>query len=195
MSNHIKPYLSYSQYTCFLQSPEEYKRRYIDGVKYTSKYMEFGKMIAEISENRKKENPNTNEKLALELLPVFEETEKKLEAVWNGVPLLGYLDGYNKGEIIEIKTGTQPWTQKRVDEHEQLDFYAIMLKETEKIKIEDIKIKLIWLETMVDVDGTIFLTGKKEQFETKRTLRNEIYLAPKVKKVWKGIDELIKSII
>jgi len=195
MSNHIKPYLSFSQYTCILKSKEEYKKRYIEGISFTSKYMDFGKMIAEISENREKENPNNNEKMALQLLPIFEETEKKLTATWHGIPLLGYLDGYNNGEIIEIKTGTQPWTKKRVDKHEQLDFYAIMLKETEDIKIEDIKIKLIWLQTMVDVDGSIFLTGKKEEYETRRTLKNELYIYPKIKKAWNDIDELIKSLL
>jgi hypothetical protein len=38
--------------------------------------MDFGKMIAEISENREKENTNSNEKMAIKLLPTFEETEK-----------------------------------------------------------------------------------------------------------------------
>ena len=78
MTNHIKPYLSYSQYTCFLQSPEEYKKRYIDNISFSNKYMDFGKMIAEISDNRNKENPNQNELMALSLLPEFEETEKKI---------------------------------------------------------------------------------------------------------------------
>jgi hypothetical protein len=45
------------------------------------------------------------------------------------VPILCFLDKYKTdGAIGEFKTGLQPWTQARVQKHDQLPFYGVGLK-------------------------------------------------------------------
>ena len=39
-------YLSYSQYSTFLRSKQEYIDSYVNGIKRQNKYMDFGKLIA-----------------------------------------------------------------------------------------------------------------------------------------------------
>jgi hypothetical protein len=118
----IKNYLSYSQYTCFLQSPNEYKKRYIDGIRLNNKYLDFGKLAHEQFEKEETEDCK----------------ELKVECDFYGIPLLGYLDGFNekKKRIKEHKTGKSKWTQKMVDSSEQLTFYAIMVSRKFNIKID-----------------------------------------------------------
>ena len=189
----IKSYLSYSQYSTFLASKKSYINTYILGNKFDNKYLRFGKMIADVLENRDKKNKNDNEEWAIELLETPEHSELELLEEFNKIPLFGKLDGYNESTktIKEYKTGKIPWTQAKADKHEQLTFYAIMISKRYKIKIEDIKIELDWLETIEDVDGEMLLTGLKKTFKTKRTNKDLIRIYPKIKRVWKGIEELV----
>lgn len=192
----LKSYLSYSQYSTYLASPRQYQKIYLDGVRLDNKYLDFGKMIADVLENREKEK-NENERIACELLEKPEQSELELLVDFYKIPLFGKLDGFNKSknEIVEYKTGKIEWTQKKVDEHEQLTFYAIMINKKFKIKFEDIKIKLVWLETMEDTDGTMFLTGSKKEFETKRSQKDILKIYSKIKKAWIGIGKLTNDYI
>jgi len=178
---HIKPYLSYSQYSCFLISPNEYKKRYVDGIKLNNKYLDFGKLAHEQFEKEETEDSK----------------ELKVECNFYGIPLMGYLDGFNEVEkrIKEHKTGKTKWTQKTVDSSEQLTFYAIMASRQFNIKIDELTIILDWYPTLEDTDKTMMFTGEKYSFTTRRTLKDEIKIYPKIKKVWNGIDELINSLI
>jgi len=189
----IKKYLSFSQYSTFLSSPKQYQKLYLDGFKLKTKYLDFGKKIADTLESREQEDYNTA--TALKLISKKEHQELELLVDFYKIPLFGKLDGYENGTIYEYKTGKNAWTQKKVDNHEQLTFYAIMVSKHFKIKVEDIKIKLIWLETIEDTDGSIMLTGRKEEFQTKRTNKDLIKIYPKIKKVWIGIETLINEYI
>jgi hypothetical protein len=91
-----------------------------------------------------------------------------------GVPILAYLDKYitRNGAIQEYKTGLQPWTQARVQKHDQLPFYGVALKWSGK-RLPDYA-DLHWIETAEtqkehvdfwrDGDKIIKATGKIKTF-------------------------------
>lgn len=193
----LKQYLSYSQYSTFLQSKETYIKRYIDGVKLNSPYLDFGKLIAEHLEDRNKESANEDISIARRILIEPKEREKEIRQDFYKIPLYGKLDGFDPDtkKITEYKTGIRPWKQSEVDKAEQITFYAILISLEYKIPIETVPIELIWLETFRDIDDTIHLSGHHRTYHTKRTQKDIINIYPKIKKVWKGIEELINSII
>ena len=130
-------------------------------------------------------------------MPPVKEREKEFLVDFEGIPLLGKLDGFSLKEdlavIDEYKTGKHPWTQNKVDSHEQLTFYAIMVWKKLGIPLEQIYIRLHWLETCEDLDGSIFLTGRVEHFQTMRTMSDIIKIYPKIKKAWVGIEKLVDN--
>ncbi len=119
-----KGHLSWSAISCWLTNPERFRREYFENAeKLDTKYLRFGKGIAELIENGKHK----------ELLPdlvVYEKPEFEIRVEVAGVPILGYLDGYNPSNNTfgEYKTGKHPWTQAKVQKHDQLTLYATMLK-------------------------------------------------------------------
>lgn len=110
-------YLSYSQCMMWLQNPARYRSEYFEGQdKLDTKYLRFGKGSAQARERR-------------DLKP-GEITELKVEVNIKGVPVLSYIDLYDGNRHIfeEDKTGKVAWTQSRVQKHEQLPFYATVLR-------------------------------------------------------------------
>lgn len=59
--------------------------------------------------------------------------EEKREAHYGDIPIKGYLDGNRYGEVLEVKTGSQLWTQERADNHGQIFFYDILKNLTDGI--------------------------------------------------------------
>jgi len=179
----LKDYISFSQYDAFNKG--KYEEYYLLGVELKNKYLDFGKDVHE----------NKIESLGI---PKPEIKEKELKIEFNGIPILAYIDGLSiKDEVVidEYKTSVNPWTQKKVDEHEQLDFYAIAVSQELKIPIESIKIRLWWIETYIDTDGNLKLSGRVEKFETKRTNLNVLKIYPKIKKAWIGIEKIVDNYI
>lgn len=90
------------------------------------------------------------------------------------VPILAFLDKYvnRNGAIQEYKTGLAPWTQARVQKHDQLPFYGVALKWSGK-RLPDYA-DLHWIETREttkehvdfwrDGDKIISATGKIKTF-------------------------------
>ncbi len=191
----IKDYLSFSQFSLFKLSPERYKRVYIDGIRMKSKYMDFGSKIATALETAVAKD--SDDKLAIKLLPKAQEHEREFLVKFEGIPLFGKLDGFTKkNELIidEHKTGKNKWTQVMVNNSEQLTFYAIMVSKFYSTPIESIRIRLHWIETFEDTDGAIHLTGQMLTFETRRTMRDLLNIYPEIKKVWEGIEQLIDNL-
>ncbi len=125
-----KPHISWSQLSCWLQNPTRYRREYFeDGKKLDSKYLTLGKNIATLIENGQ-------HKTLLPDLLCYDTPEHEIKCLVDGVPILSYLDSYNKVATIdtpanvfrEYKTGKIPWDRARVQKHDQLVFYATALK-------------------------------------------------------------------
>lgn len=182
----LSPYLSYSQYIAY--NTGQYVKRYIYEEKLEGIYLEFGKDVA------------TKLQVGFDTFGIKDipkEREKKLECVYQEIPLLGYADGFSQEKdciiIDEYKTSVNKWTQAMTDKTEQLTFYAIMSMVMFKVPLDKIRLRLYWLETYKDFDGSINLSGKVVKFETKRTTSDVIKIYPKMKKAWVGIADLCKA--
>jgi hypothetical protein len=119
-----KVHLSWTQMNTWMTNPERYKREtFYGGAKLDTKFLRFGKGIAELIEKGEH----------TELLPdlvVYDTPEHEIRCEVAGIPCLSYLDSWDSttGNFREYKTGTVPWTQSKVQKHDQLVFYATMLK-------------------------------------------------------------------
>jgi len=163
-----KPHLSWSQMNCWITSKARFRREYFEcGKKMDTKYLRFGKGIAELIESGKYK----------ELLPdleVYEVSEFEIRTMICGVPILSYIDDYDPVNNVfrEKKTGKIPWTQARVIKHGQLTFYATALKHSIGKMPE--YCHLDWIETKegsIEVDDfwrenekVLQITGKIKSF-------------------------------
>jgi len=126
-----KPHLSWSQMSCWLSNPNRYRKEYFEsGEKLDTKFLRFGKNIAELIETGQHKD-------LLPDLETYDSPEYKIEArIMHIVPCLSFIDTYNAvaTDIVpanvfrEYKTGKIPWTKAKVQKHDQLVFYATMLK-------------------------------------------------------------------
>lgn len=143
-----KTHLSWSQMTCWISNKDRYRREYFEaGAKLDTKYLRFGKGIAELIEKG----------LHTTLLPdlvVYKEPEYEIKTNVLGVPILSYLDSYDPTDNVfrEYKTGKIPWTKAKVLKHGQLVFYAVALKHSVGKAPE--YCDLDWIET-TDVRGEV----------------------------------------
>jgi len=163
-----KTYLSWSAMSCWISSPGRFRREYFEsGKKLDTRYLRFGKGIAELIETGKYK----------ELLPeleVYEVSEFEIRTEVCGVPILSYIDDYDPVNNVfrEKKTGKIPWTQAKVIKHGQLIFYATALKHSCG-KIPEY-CHLDWIETKegsIEVDDfwrenekIVQVTGKIKSF-------------------------------
>ncbi len=166
-----KNYLSYSAAMLWLKTPDLYRRRYYLNEKPEDNvFMGFGKRIAEVLESRDfKDHPSLKD------IPFYPISEHKLEVEIGGVPVMGFLDLYEPttfsfGEIktgIVSKTNGPPWDKVKVQAHEQLPWYSLMIK-TAYGKVNN-KCKLIWIPTRFkDVEdqlGSRKMTGQGKELE------------------------------
>lgn len=119
-----KRYLSWSQLEIYRSNPERYKREYFEkGKRLDTKYLRFGKSIAQQIENGTIKN-------ILPDLAVYKHCEYELINTVRDIPLLSFIDTYSEKENIfrEFKTGKNPWNQAKVQKHDQLLFYAVQLR-------------------------------------------------------------------
>jgi hypothetical protein len=192
-----RDYLSYSQISTWRdgQGINDYINIYIKGIRLSNKYLTFGSLIGKGLECRNEKATCRSIEVARELIPVPDVPEKKIITDFHGIPMLGYLDGFIKSPIIieEYKTSKNPWTQARVDNALQITIYVILVSTELKIKPEDIKIRLHWLESIEGLDGQLMLTGRCKVFETKRTTLDILKVYPLIKRTWVGINELYKQ--
>lgn len=164
MSNLILPknYISWSQMNCWLTNKARFRREYFENSgKLDTKYLRFGKGIAKLIEEGKHK----------ELLPdliVYDTPEYEIKCEVAGVPILSFLDSYNEiatpivpaNVFREYKTGTVPWDHVRVQQHDQLTFYATGLK-WKKGKMPEY-CDLDWIETKLEkVDAGDFWREKE----------------------------------
>jgi len=180
-------YISWTQYSTFVGSPKQYKRIYIDGEERPqSEYLSFGKKFAKALEEDKSDREDI--RMMKEILPTYKKKEFKIETKLHGIPLLGYLDGWNgkSKPIGEYKTGLK-WDQRKVDKHDQLLFYALLVW----LKYGIVpKINVHWVETKKDEYKRLYLTGKFQNFKRKIRLSDIILFSGKVKKVALEINKL-----
>lgn len=145
-----KTYLSWSQLQCWLTNKARYRQEYFEnGKKLDTKFLRFGKGFANIVERlceimatipdratavnelSKEIAMTDNMKTVLMDLDIRGLSEFEIRCkVMNIVPCLSYLDKWFPEELAirEYKSGKIPWTKAKVQKHDQLVFYAVMLK-------------------------------------------------------------------
>ena len=197
-----KPHISWSQLSCWLSNPERYRREYFEaGDKLDTKYLRFGKGIAKLVEEGKHK----------ELLPdlvVYDTPEFEIKCEVAGIPILSYIDSYDSvgGNFREYKTGKIPWTQAKVQKHDQLVFYATALKWS-KGKMPEY-CDLDWIETketktetddfwrgsdkILDVTGRII--SFRREFDPREVDRMETLIVKCANEISEAYKEFINEI-
>ena len=190
-----KPHLSWSQLSCWETNPNRYRKEYFEcGKKLDTKYLRFGKGVAELIEKG----------LHRELIPdlvVYDTPEFEIKTDVQGVPILAYIDSYDSKNNVfrEYKTGTLPWDRARVIKHGQLLFYAVALKY--KLGKTPEYCDLDWIETKVgksddkvddfwrENENMINVTGRLLSFHREFDEREIERMEDKIVKIAEEISE------
>ncbi len=183
-----RDYISWSQYSLYKKSPEEYKRRYIDKEEgYTTAEMEFGRDFAE---GLDKGSDDIEIEAARLVLPNYPKKEYEITENYKEVKMKGVLDLFNpKTKVIgEIKTGTK-FTQTTADNLGQLKFYNLLCLARYGVVAKEIN--LYWFET--DNSEEVKLTGKHKVFKVNHSLSDLLIFFSDVRRVNKEIMKLRKK--
>jgi len=123
--------LSFSQLNTWICSKDEYVKYYINGEKFISnKYIDWGSKIHKQIED--------GEIDVFRLKEAEKYVEREIEVLGNKVILNGYIDSYEPGKLLDYKTSQKEWSQTKVDNHLQLDFYKKILQEELQMAIINI---------------------------------------------------------
>lgn len=184
--------LSWSAISSFEYNPEQWYRKYVLGIEEKpNPAMLFGKLVGERIASDPTFLPN------LPRLSLYEyEQPDGLRSMFGKIPLLGYIDSYEPHTtLFEYKTGQRLWTQKRVDEHGQIDMYLLLLWLKYKIKPTDIAVTLFWMPTQDNSDFNISFINEKKiyPFPTTRTLQDILNFGARINRVYKEMDEYCQN--
>lgn len=177
--------LSWSAVYSFEYDPEQWYQRYVLGIKdVASPEMEFGKMVGD----RLAKDSNF-----MPMIDRLGKYEHELRCNISGYSCIGFMDSYDpktKMRMDEFKTSRNPWTQKRADEHGQIDMYLLMHYLITSVRPESMSVRLWWLATRLNGDYTVsFVPGMKPlMLPTKRTLVQVLKFGTRLKRVAKEME-------
>ena len=177
-----RDYFSWSQYTLFKSSKFQFYKRYVLDEQLHLPAFEKGKEFADFRETGKISQFNDDPLLETvsNIIPNIGTSEFKIEVGFEtGLPevnklnLLSYIDECSDDltEFFEFKTGKNAWTQKMVDDHKQLDFYAACIYLLNNGAVIP-KCTLYWIETeeiKVLGEKKLMYTSVVESFEKQFT--------------------------
>ena len=172
------------------KDPNLYYQVYCEGIdNFRSKYLELGKRMATTLENGKSDDGDPMLELMAVYMPSYPAKEFEINALFEGIPLVGKLDGWNKETLTigEYKSGKK-WTQSMADNTGQLTMYALLV--WIKYKKLPTNIYLHWARTDEDMEGNLILTGDIKTFKTSRSLKDLISFSKRIKSAWAGICAL-----
>lgn len=191
-------YMSPTQMNMWETDQKKYIRNYILNIEkgFSTKYTEYGNKFGTAMETDE-DTDDDMINLAKEIVPKYKEPEKILEAILdNGevwFMMMGKLDTYEDEPLRfrEYKTGRPKWTQARADNLDQVTHYATLIYLLEKRLPEEIH--LDWLQTDIDENGNLYLTGHYEEFAVKKRLQDILVYMARAIKVAKEIDEIYRK--
>ena len=184
--------MSWSSYSSFKYDPEQWFKKYVLGEKEPeSKEMAFGKVLAQQLED----GTCTIKDLTKHLT---NKKEHPFKVMFGNIPLVGFADDFcdkSFKKLNEVKTGKREWTQGRVDEHGQFNFYLLMNFITNKIRPEDVQCRLFWLPTQDNGDFSISFVEPivPQIFNTKRSMSDILKTASDIKKTWGDMEEYVQQ--
>lgn len=181
---------SWSQHSQFRDySKDEWYNRYILGNKTPiTKEIEFGSYI----DKRIQTDPNF-----IPEIPRGDSLQHTITLSLGDFDLVGLFDIYDSKTpfIGEIKTGKAVWDQNRVDKHDQITMYCLLLYLNNQIIPESLTLKLYWLPTEEKQDFSIGFIEPRTLyiFETKRTLKQCLEFAGEIIKIRKEMKKFIHN--
>jgi hypothetical protein len=116
-----KPYISFSQLALFSQNKEQYRKQYYEQqYSGSSPELRYGSHVHKLYENN---DPSVSH------LPRYDIPEKRFEVTIEGIQVVGIIDSLSSFDLsfIDLKSGAKKWTEKKVTQHKQLPFYAMIL--------------------------------------------------------------------
>jgi len=161
----------------------------------------MGKELADCLENGT-ETGIPEKDIVIFQIPQYEIHDKSIElTVKSGkgdIPILIKPDSTRSDyrAFYEYKQGDikYPWTQKKVDNDDQMTFYSTGLYEITGYMPES---ELIWAvtEKRIDPDGIErpHYTGEIRRFKTKRTLSQILKMKVRMSKAWKEIGKMMEE--
>lgn len=181
--------LSYSAFNTFSDpqwgSPQKWYDSYILGKRQTSKELTFGSQI----DKQFQDDPTF-----LSDIPRIGGFQSEMRAVLElgkkKVYLLGFADQKGSNEIRDLKTGKNPWTQKKADETKQLTFYALLAYLIDGIPPELMDFYIDYVPTYERADLSIDFVRpiKAQTFKTKRTMTDIILLCEEIDRTVKAMQ-------
>lgn len=181
--------LSFSAFNSFSDpqwgSPQKWYDSYILGKRQTSKELTFGSQI----DKQFQDDPTF-----LSDIPRIGGFQSEMRAVLElgkkKVYLLGFADQKGSNEIRDLKTGKNPWTQKKADETKQLTFYALLAYLIDGIPPELMDFYIDYVPTYERADLSIDFVRpiKAQTFKTKRTMTDIILLCAEIDKTVKAMQ-------
>lgn len=189
------------------QNPQTYLDTYFAGKRMgTNRSMALGKEIADAMENETDTGDFTKD-FVLAQLKAYEIRDKeilcpmKLETK-EVLQILIKPDTIKEdySALVEYKTGREDgasstkWTQKKVDEDEQLTFYAtgvyILTKKIPEIELQWAPTRYITGEDGIERPE---LTGEVRTFKTVRSISHVLRMIVRMKKAWREIGEACEA--
>ncbi|HEY5918590.1 MAG TPA: hypothetical protein VIU13_14335 [Chryseolinea sp.] len=189
-----RAYLSFSQMTTFEMSPQKYADHYIYGKEQrVTINMAYGSRMAEGLEFEEATGDPLLDMMMAQI-PKFELMDKPIEAdlpFGKGVIRLLAKPDTAKADFTafkEYKTSVRKWTQKMADDSGQITFYAtVMWLLTHRIPQD---IELVNVQVKYQDDGQLTPTGEILRFRTHRTMVDILKMTARMKRAWKGINDL-----
>ena len=192
-----KAYLSFSSMNLLEKNPEKWKDAYLYGGRNPiNRGMAFGKLMADGLEN---DEATGNEVLDMVMtqIPKFEIRDKEFFAeIKSGkevIPILCKPDTMkaNMTAFKEYKTSQTKWTKRKVDELDQITFYAMgMFLKTGRVPGD---IELVEIETKSGLDARIEATGAIYRHPTVRTVGQILNMIVRAKKAWVEINRICEE--
>lgn len=181
---------SFSFFSSWEYNKDEWYDNYILGKrKESNAQMEFGTLVGD--------SIGTPESLVPTLVPPGVK-EYELRAKVGDVYLVGYCDHYDPitKTLNENKTTVKKdkWTQQSVDEHKQLDMYALLLMLQDKVHPKELTIYLNYIP--VELKGVGYKLPKPPtyvQIETKRTALQVAQYAQYIKDTVKLMEQYVNN--
>lgn len=193
-----RPYLSRYQLVLWEKSRDRYMAEYFgDAKRFANRGMVLGEEIAKHMETGE-ETGDFAKDLVIAQMPKYEIRDQSqtvmLKVGKEVVPILIKPDSMKAdwSVVAEAKTGAQtsPWTQRKVDEDDQLTFYAtgVFIK-TKKIPA----LELYYAPTQLVIGESGLerpeLTGEVRVFKSQRHMSEILNMMMRMRKAWKEINE------
>lgn len=175
---------SWSQHSSYAYSQDQWFNSYILNIKGSSPAMEFGNEVG---------GKLASDPTYLPEVPRQSHMEYEIRTKLGKLELVGFLDSYHPKEKLmeEYKTSQNKgkWNKESVEDHGQLTYYCMLLYLSEKVKPEDVAIRLHYIPVAENASFELHVSGEIQTFPTKRTTKQVFELMVEIKNRRKNMEK------